>query len=63
MTLLGSVAATAQSVLFGAAVPAGSWFAVATSWGATGAMSGTFATVAGPVGGVAVGAAWYYFRK
>lgn len=52
-----------QSVVFGAAVPAGSWFATMTSWGATGVMAGPLAAVAGPVGGVAAGAAWWYLRK
>ncbi|KAH7361546.1 hypothetical protein B0T11DRAFT_338568 [Plectosphaerella cucumerina] len=32
--IAGSVAAATQSYFFGGIVPAGSWFATATSWGA-----------------------------
>lgn len=62
-TMLASIAACLQSFLFGATVPAGSWFAIATSWGATGAMSAPLAAVAGPVGAVAAGVGWYYLRR
>jgi len=46
----GSVAAIVQSSLYGAVVPAGGWFAAATSWGATGAMAVPLAVAAVPVG-------------
>lgn len=54
-SLLGTIAAGIQSIIYGATVPAGSWFAAATSWGATGAM----ATPIGLAGAVVGGAVYF----
>ena len=57
-----SAAALAQSVLYPAAVPAGSAFATLTSWGATYVIAGTLAVASVPVGAVVGGGVYMMGR-